>query len=169
MSENGFDAGWRRIGALALWCIPAALGIGASIWLGVAIGTHQWINTLSQEQRRAIYVGAENRPKEKIKIETPNAGCLKIDRVDLEGREASVYFHNSCRVMQDFIMINWQLISPNGTLLAGDSKYSSLLNGPDMLQSGEHGEVVLSGGYGGIKTDDRTAAVRLTMTGRTER
>lgn len=161
--EDGFNAGYRRIGTLALWSIPAVLGIGASIWLGFVMASHDWLNTLSQEQRRAIYVGAAHRPKGKLKIETPNEGCVHIDRVDLDGSTAALYFHSNCTGELRAPGFQWQLISPDGTLLSSEWWYASMLGGPQSLNHGDKGEVVFEGWMHGIKTDDRAATVRFTV------
>ncbi len=49
--ENGVQNGARNIGRLALALIPWALAIGASVWLGVYVGIHQFRHELSQEDR----------------------------------------------------------------------------------------------------------------------
>ena len=33
--EDGFNAGWRNIGTLALWVIPLVLGLAAATWLAL--------------------------------------------------------------------------------------------------------------------------------------
>lgn len=150
----------RNIGRLALWSIPYVLGAAAFTWLGFWIAAHDFFNLLSQEHRRAIYVGAENRPKSPLRIETPNKGCIKITKVDLDGATASVYFKNECALQSSkYLKIHWQLVSPNGALLASKWSYSEILHGPESLAAGETAEIVFSG-YDAISTDDRAAAIR---------
>lgn len=160
-NESGSDAGWRNVGTLALWSIPYVLGITACVWFGFAMGVREWFRSLSQEQRRAIYVGATVRPKSALKIETPNASsCVVVDRVDLDGSTAAVYFRNTCGNRVTSIKLQWQLVSPDGTLLANGMSYSMMLDGPDALGPNEKGEAVFSGWHRGIKTDPRASAVR---------
>lgn len=77
--EKGSDAGTRYIGIFFLWAIPCVLGMAASVWLGVVIATHGYINGLTQEQRRAVYVGANVRPKDPLKIKDMGRGRLLPD------------------------------------------------------------------------------------------
>jgi hypothetical protein len=161
-AEDGFNVGWRRIGTLALWAIPLALGIAASVWLGFAMATHGWFRELSQEQRRAVYVGAGDMPREKLKIETPNAGCLKIEKVDLDGRTATVYVRSHCRgEMRYSLDLQWQLVSPDGTIIGFNKTYGSILGGPNKLDPGQRGEYVFSG-WQGIKVDPRAEKIVFT-------
>lgn len=157
--KSGFDSGWRNIGHLALAWIPYALGLGACVWLGFFMTAHGWFNQLSQEHRRAIYVGAEQRPTSKLKIQTPNEGMLKISRVDLDGSTASIYFTNAGTTKAWSIRIHWQLISPNGTLLSSGKKFASNNGGPDEMRPGDKAEVVLQG-YTGIELDNRADSIR---------
>lgn len=157
--EDGFNAGWRDIGRLALWSIPYVLGLAACVWLGFFIASRNFFNQLSQEQRRAIYVGAEHRPKSKLKIETPNEGPIHITRVDLDGSTAAVYFENTQPGRRRSITIHWQLISPDGTKLESSYDDSASIGGPDQLDQGEKGEVVFDD-YSGIKLDNRAESIR---------
>ena len=158
--EDGFNAGWRNIGTLALWVIPLVLGLAAATWLGFFAGSRQFWNTISQEQRRAIYVGAEHRPKSPLEIEIDNSrSSVKIDRVDLDGEVAAVYFHNNSDTEQTFIKLHWQLVAPDGTALASDYGYTDSLRGPKSLGPGEKGEAIFQDYYR-IKTDSRAKGVR---------
>jgi len=157
--EDGFNAGYRRIGTLALYTIPLVLGAAACVWLGFSMAAHGWFNLLSQEDRRAIYVGAKDRPKSKMNILTPNTGCIKIDRVDLDGSTAAVYFHSECISSVGFAQVKWQLISPDGTALGSGRCYVNLCGGPSDIERNQKGEVVLSGFSYGISTDDRAQSI----------
>jgi hypothetical protein len=154
--EDGVNAGWRNIGRLALWSIPYVLGATALVWLGAFMAFHDFWNILSQEKRRAIYVAAEERPREKIKIDVPNRGPLKITRVDLDGSTASVYFTNSGNQKAWAIQIHWQFFSPDGTALASGYEHSSYAGGPEEMQAKEKAEAVLKR----IALDDRAASIR---------
>jgi hypothetical protein len=144
--------------------IPYALGSGAMVWLGFFIAGRNFFNQLSQEQRRAIYVGAAEAPKSKLKIELANNGPLKITRADLDGSTVSLYFTNTGTQQVRGIKMSWQLISPDRTNLASGSEYSVLCGGPNTLEPGEKGESVLSG-YHGINLDKRAAAIRFSAAG----
>lgn len=157
--ESGIQAGARNVGRFFLFMIPWALGTAALVWLAFFMGAHEWFNTLSQGQRRAIYVGAEQRPKSKLKIETPPSAAV-VDRVDLEGSTLAVYFH-ALAEMRYGIYINWQLVSPDGTLLSSGAERSEACGGPTSLKKGEKGEAVLSGWLYGVKTDSRAEAIRV--------
>lgn len=162
--EDGMNAGWRNIGRAALAAIPWLLGVGAVTWLGFFMAAHGWFLQLGQEQRRAVYVGAEARPKAALKIETVES-CLRITRVDLEGDTASVYFVNECGTTVNYIQASWQLIAPDGTLLGNFWNFADSLGGPGSLKRGERGELTFSGSYNGIKLDDRASAIRFRVGG----
>lgn len=157
--EDGFNAGVRNIGTFFLWAIPLVLGAAACVWLGFFMTTRGFFNQLSQEKRRAIYVGAEDRPKSKLKIETPNEGPVKITRVDLDGSTAAVYFMNKSASMVRSIEVHWQLYSPDGTALSSGYEYSQSHGGPEELNPNGKGEAVLDG-YAGIKLDNRAESIR---------
>lgn len=164
-NEDGTNAGWRNIGRQALATIPLLLGLGACVWLGFFAATRGWFVQYSQEQRQAIYVGAFNRPKGKLIIETPYTGCVAITHVDLDGSSAAVYLQNNCAVWKRALAVHWQLVSPNGTALESYWTYSSFLNGPETLQPGEQGEVKFDGGlfgerFTGVSTDSRAKSIR---------
>lgn len=158
--EDGVHSGARNIGRLALWTIPLALGMGAVAWLGFVAGSRQFWNTISQEQRRAVYVGADHRPKAKLNILLNNdRSSVKIDRVDLDGEVAAVYFHNSGTGRATYIQLHWQLVSPDGTALSSKWGYTELLSGPQSLAPGERGEAIFQGYYA-IELDSRAGGVR---------
>lgn len=150
-SEDGVNAGHRNMGRFFLFAIPAVLGIAASIWLGVYIGIHNFRRELSQEDRRAVFVGAYQRPKSKLRIETPAMRCLKITHVDLDGGTATVYFQNNCTGETTNRMLRYQTLAPDGTVLHGgwDWTYTGSLKG------GEQAEVIEK-----LELDDRAAGIR---------
>lgn len=150
--------------AMVLWgAIPLTLGLAAGVSLGFTMGSHAFSKELSQEERRAIYVGAQHRTKSTLKVVLPNEGPAKVDRVDMDGSVAAVYFHNAGDEECRGIKANAQLVSPDGTLLASQDGYSSLMGGPDKLSPGEKGEVVFEGIYYGIQLDDRASRIRFTL------
>ena len=160
--EDGFNAGIRYIGITYLWTIPLILGLAAAVWFGFYLNVHYFRRELSQEERAAIYVGAKERPKSKINIETPNHGIVKIDRVDLDGTAAMLYFHNSGTGVLTFLKASWTLISPDGTRMASGSDYIENINGPTTLGPGEKGEAIFQG-YQGIRIDSRTATIEFEI------
>jgi hypothetical protein len=117
MSEDGINSGARRFGRLCLALIPWALGIGASAWLGVWIGVHEFRHTLSQEERAAVYAGAQARPKAKIEISVIPHDCSVVTRTDIDGSALLIYSQNNCHKRLDYFAWYWQLVSPNGTVL----------------------------------------------------
>lgn len=114
---DGMSSGGRSFGRLCLALIPWALGIGASVWLGVYIGVHQFRHELSQEERAAIFTGAQERPKQKIAVHTLSRDCTKIVRADLDGDSLTLYAENDCGYFLDYMEYHWEFISPNGTIL----------------------------------------------------
>jgi hypothetical protein len=54
--EDGFHAGVRNVGRWFLSMAPLALGLAASVWLGVWIQAHYFLIDRAQEQRRGSYV-----------------------------------------------------------------------------------------------------------------
>src|SRR5258708_5935846 len=95
-NEDGVNAGQRNIGRFFLAAIPWLLGLGASVWLGVWIGYHDFRHQLSQEDRAAIYVGAENRPKAKIIPTIMPKDCTHITRADIDGSTLLLWARNDC-------------------------------------------------------------------------
>lgn len=120
VKEDGFNAGQRNIGRLFLFAIPLALGLGASTWLGVWIGIHQWKHELSQQDRAAAYVGAMERPTSKIKVDIVQKGCVTIDKVDLDGKTLLIYTTNHCHTEISYLDWHWALLSPAGVSIAAE-------------------------------------------------
>lgn len=160
-NEAGTEAGVRNWGRFALMFGFFWLAVASSVWLGTYVEAHQFKKELSQEERRAIFVGAYQRPTAKIRVETPNETCLMVTHADLDGVIISAYVQNNCdgkKVLYNF-KIYYQAVAPNGTLLEGswlrsvDARLS-----PERLEPGEQGEFVFR--YA-VDVDDRTAAVRI--------
>lgn len=157
--NDGINQGFADFGTLALFAIPYVLGLAACVWLGFLISARGFNNQLNQERRRAIYVGAEVTPKSPLEIEIINTGIVKITKVDLDGETAMVYFTNQSAHKTQFIKINWQLVSPDGTKLSSGCADSEYCGGPGVLEGGGKGEAVLSGHHG-ISFDKRAVKVQ---------
>ena len=131
MNEDGINNGARSFGKLCLMLIPWALGIGASVWLGVWIGVHQFRHELSQEERRNIEVGAQVLPKQKINLQLnkPSNSCRKIEKADFDDGVLVVYFRNTCQSASDYDMIGWNALAPDGTIISSAEHYTNMLIG----------------------------------------
>lgn len=162
--EDGINSGYRNVGRLALWTIPLALAMGASAWIGVYVGTHDILRQLSQEQRRALYVGAGKRPQGKMIVETPDVSCILVTKVDVDGNEATVYYESHCHKTKHTLSVYWQLVAPDGTLLGSGSAYANAIGGPEALPPKARGEAVLAGYYR-LNTDDRAIAIKFWVDG----
>jgi hypothetical protein len=103
-----------------LFAIPAVLGLGAAMWLGVWIDAHHFRHELSQEDRAASYVGAGVRPTDKIKIVIRDESCVHVTRADLDGADLLIYTENHCGRSIAFMEWHWQLLSPDGTVIKGN-------------------------------------------------
>jgi hypothetical protein len=158
--EDGINSGVRNFGRLALSYILYALALGATGWLTFYMTLHVFLKERAQEERAAEYVGAKDRPKEKLKILTEPSGCFVIERVRVDGSLALVYFRNHCRELQCFIKVSYRLISPDGTVIGSDDNYSDLLGGAEYLRQGEKSEAQMK-----IKLDDRASAISFVVAG----
>lgn len=157
-NEDGNNAGARNIGRLALALIPWALGLGATGWLGVWIGIHEWKHTLSQKDRAAMYVGAAERPNGKIKIEILNTSCVRVTRVDIDGSTALVYSINECHASVGYSEAHIEFISPDGTILS--SEFHNEGNCPIPREHGDKAECR----FNYASTDERIAKIRAWAT-----
>jgi hypothetical protein len=163
-NENGFEAGARAAGRGVGWyflaAIPFVLGMGASVWFGVYIGAHNFRKQLSQEQRGAVYVGADPRPKSRLSIQIKAVDCVHITKADIDGRTLMLYASNDCHNSIRYLEWHWQLLSPDGTAIAqGFQNQCPMPNSP-----GDKAECVFSGPYHGLPDEDR-AAIVLVWTG----
>lgn len=171
MRESGLDAGYRNIGRFFLWAIPLVLGLAAATWLGVWIDAHELEHTLTQEQRAAVYVGAESRPKSKVLVSilpsqpmydfafTKDEPCAPIIKVDVDGSNLLMYAQNDCRVPITRLTWHWQQVSPNGTVLT-DSDWSSCAI-PTIPGDKSECEVPVNGDRYEPDVDSRTATIRV--------
>lgn len=155
-AEDGVNAGYRNFGRLALMCIPFALGIGASVWLGAYIGVHDFEKQLSQEGRAAIAVGAAVRPTAKIKIEIKPQPCAAVTRADLEGQTLRLYATNDCGQRIRYMVWKYAFVSPNGTVLKDG--WTNLC--PLPAEKGDKAECLFES-WQRITVDDRAATVRV--------
>jgi len=117
MQEDGLNSGAKNIGRFFLALIPWALGIGFAVWLGVYTALHQIHREALQEQRAAQFTGAVERPKSKLKIEVLDKSCLHITHVDVDGDDLALYGKNDCHRTINYPQWDWELASPNGTIV----------------------------------------------------
>jgi hypothetical protein len=100
------------------FCVPAVLGVAASVWLGVYIQAHVFEHQISQEDRAASYTGAAIRPTSKIKVEALNKSCIAITSADIDGNQLLVYSVNHCHRNVRYSEYHWEALSPDGTAIA---------------------------------------------------
>lgn len=116
----------RGIGTFAFAAIPWVLAIGATAWLGLYMAFHEDKKILAndrkeltQEERMATYVGAAERPQQKVKIEEGHSDCVALSRAEFDGTELLMYAENRCHgAPLDYLAWHWQLIAPDGTALS---------------------------------------------------
>ena len=142
------------IGKFFLALIPWALGLGASVWLGVWIGVYHFRKELSQENRAATYVGATERPKSKIAVQIIPGGCLLVSRVDVDGGDLLIYWKNTCGFRLDYAELHYEAISPDGTILSQWYDNGSQCSFPTF--SGDTAECRTT-----VRDDDRVAKLRV--------
>lgn len=133
--EDGVNAGARNIGRFFLFAIPAILGVAALIWFGAYVGVMKYKKELEQQKRAAVYVGAQETPKEKLKINVVMHDCTEVVGVDLNGRDLIIYAKNNCHTKLDYLAWHWELNSPDGTIV--DSDYTNLCPRPKHGQKAE--------------------------------
>jgi len=122
------------LGLGLLYFVLAATGIVRLRWL-----VHEQNQELSQENRRAEWVGAKPLPKEPIKLvirDIPNE-CLKIDRAAIEGDYVVVYYRNSCQLDRQYGKIVYKGYAPDETIVVRDYAYAFTT---ERLFAGEKGE-----------------------------
>jgi hypothetical protein len=147
--EDGINSGARNIGRFFLSLVPWALAIGAMSWLGLWISVHQYRSEVEQERRRAVYVGAEERPKDKIKIEARKVDCLTVERADVDGGSLTMYGRADRTCSEAWYTAwHWQELSPDRTLIHEGYTNSC----PDLRKAGDKSECRMK-----IEVDDRTA------------
>ncbi len=116
--ESGVDSGYRNFGRLALSLIPWGLGLGAAVWLGVWVAGHDFRHQLSQEDRAAVYTGAVEKPKGKVKLVVVHRDCVEVTRADFDGAALLLYTRNNCHQFLLYMEWHWEAVSPNGTVIA---------------------------------------------------
>ena len=158
--ETGTDTGFRNIGRFFLFAIPLVLALAASVWLGVYIGIREAHRQMSVEERRAIAVGATERPKSKIKLNFPEHGCFRVSSADIDGDELTVYAERTCPAsprdreygLNSYVEWKWQIRSPNNTIIAAG--YSNTSSCPALAELGDKGECVIR-----VAADDRASSI----------
>jgi hypothetical protein len=130
--------------------------VGSLLWFTLIKDVHLFRRELSQEERRAVYVGAEQRPKGAIKIQIANRekNCVKVTRADVDGRYVSVYYENVCSAPVDGQLVELTLKSPDGSVLGRDREQVNRL---DNIPAGERGEIIFM-----ITPDARAASLEIT-------
>lgn len=131
-NEDGVNAGYRNLGRFFLSLIPWALGIGAMAWLGTFIAFHEWQREMRQSQRAAVYVGSPDPQKAKVKITVVKNGCITVNRVDLDGIRLVINASATSQCIgsgvPNYTEWKWQLVSPDGTVLASETENSCNLD-----------------------------------------
>lgn len=137
MSDDGVNTGVRNIGRFFLALIPWALAIGVMAWGGVWVAMHEYRAQVAQERRSAQWVASTSPPRSKLKIEVVHIaqatkeGCVQITRVDDDGDSLVIYGRNDCGTDLSYTDWNWELLSPNGTIVAqGDDNGEGSCNTP---------------------------------------
>jgi hypothetical protein len=107
----------KGIGSFFFAAIPWVIAVGASSWLGLYMTFHEDHKELKQEDRMATYVGAAERPKVKIGIETRGHDCIVLSRAEFDGSALLMYAENRCP--GDIRYLEWHadLVSPDNTII----------------------------------------------------
>lgn len=150
-NENGMDLGARNVGKFFLALIPWALGIGFTVWFGAWVGVTKYKHDISQEKRAAVYVGAETKPEEKLKIKVVKHDSSTITKADVNGKDLIVYARNDGNKL-DYLEWHWKLISPDGTAIS--EGYTNQC--PKPQDHGDKAECKMT-----IETDDRAATLQI--------
>lgn len=155
-TETGVNAGARNFGRLCLAMIPWALGIGFSVWLGGWAALHTFRHQLASEARAARYVGSITPQVSPIKIVILNKGCLKVDKVDVDGTQLLVYSRNACSRGLWYAEYHYQQISPDGTVIDQGEHNTAGCAVP--TEPGDKAECKFD-----ISVDDRVETLRVWM------
>jgi hypothetical protein len=159
--EDGRSAGLRNFGRLALSWIPFALGLGASVWLGVWIQAHYFLIDRAQEQRRGSYVRSPDPQRAAYIVTTANGMKTSVDKVDIENGQMTVRFHNFTNSEAMGLQLGWQWIAPDGTRLSDHYDWLRHLDGPSSLNSGLTGIVTEKD----LHADPRASGIEVWVTG----
>lgn len=134
--------------------IPYALGLGLATWGGIWMGIHNFRHQLSQEERAAVYTGAAERPKAKIKVLVESRDCTHLTHADLDGESLVLYAKNDCHVPLRYLAWHWQMLSPNRTVIAQGHENTSSCAVP--IQPGDTAEC-----HTQVVADDRAETLRV--------
>lgn len=143
-NEDGINAGVRNVGRLWLATIPLVLGLAATTWFSLWMMGYGFQrqkeadkkqdeaakHELTQQERSAVYVGASERPKGKLAVEIVAKSCVAIVRADIDTKKKGypydaadyqysliLYGQNNCGKDLDYTAWNWEMVSPNGTVI----------------------------------------------------
>jgi hypothetical protein len=159
MKDEGLEStASKGIGGFFFAAIPWVLAAGASGWLAFYMMFHESRKELSQEERRAIYVGAKDRPSAKIQVVLePGADCLHVVKIDYDAPELMVYVENHCSRRLEYPKLKWLLASPDGTSLRDGHDYC-----PAMMANGKSECRAKTQDYF-QSTEDRAASLHVWM------
>lgn len=138
--------------AAAFVIVFCGLALGCVIWLGFFQDTHEFKRELRQEDRKAEFVGAAERPASKIKVQVLKRDCTVITNATLDGEDMTVYARNDCHQQIRYMEYRWQTIAPNGTAIG--SGYTNTANCAIPMMPGKLAECSIK-----VGTDDRIDTV----------
>lgn len=135
--------------------IPWALAIGVTAILTCLVTAWHIHAEINQEERSAIYVGAQHLPKAKMKIQDASLGCIALARADYDGGGNLVmYARNDCHASIGYLEWKWQSISADNVVLTQDM--TNLC--PIPTQPGSQAECTVSS-----NVDDRATILRISL------
>lgn len=132
--------------------------VGCVVWLSFFRDAHDFHHDLSQQDRAAQAVGATERPTSKMQIEIQRRMCANITDADIDGKDLTVHARNDCHRGFDYLEYHYELLSPDGTAIAGG--YHNEANCPIPATVGSKAECKFE-----IPDDDRAKVVRVWMQG----
>lgn len=160
-NEDGYPAGARNIGRFALSLIPLAIGLAASVFLGVWIQAHYFLMGVSQERRTGSFVGAPDPIQVAYVVSVARGPKTSIDKVDINGGAMTVRFHNFSRTEEATnLQIHWVWIAPDETRLGGSWDWVAKIGGPSGLSPGEKGMVTEKD----LGTESRASGIQVWVT-----
>lgn len=159
--EDGFPAAARNVGRLAMFLIPLALGLAASVWLGVWIQAHYFLIDVSQQARRGSFVGAPDPIQKAYVVTTARGPKTSVDKVDIDGGEMTVVFHNFSRTSESIDnQLHWVWVAPDGTRLSDHWDLVHAIGGPGSLSPQERGIVTEKN----LGTESRASGIEVWVT-----